>query len=121
MTKGSYVSQANAPGLTTEDVLYYHRTYGGGGSKYAEPLHETDYRNLPPAFVVTAEIDPLAGDGAEWVRRLKAAGISAHHRPEPLLVHAYLRARHMSEPARESFAAIVQAARSLANNGTLPV
>lgn len=121
VTKGSYISQARAPGLSTEDVLYYHRTYGGGGSKYAEPLHETDYSGLPPAFVVTAEIDPLADDGVEWVRRLLAAGVPAFHRPEPLLVHAYLRARHMSEPARLSFTAIVEAVRSLANKGTLPV
>lgn len=121
VTKGSYISQANAPNLTTADVLYYHDTYKGDGSRYAEPLRETDYHGLPPAFVTTAQIDPLADDGAEWVKRLTAAGIAAHHRPEPLLVHAYLRARHMSEPAKLSFAAIVEAARSLANNGTLAV
>jgi acetyl esterase len=120
MTKGSYVSQANAPGLTLKDVLYYRDVYKGGGSKYAEPLRETDYGRLPPAFVISAALDPLHDDGAEWVMRLQAAGIPARFRSEPLLVHAFLRARHMSAPARDAFTAIVEATRSLANSGTLP-
>ncbi len=120
MSKGSYVTQANAPNHTLKDVLYYRDTYKGGGSKFAEPLRETDYRGLPPAFVVTAGIDPLADDGAEWVKRLQAAGIPAQHRGEPLLVHAFLRARHMSEPAAHAFTAIVEAVRSLATTDALP-
>ena len=55
MTTGSYVSQANAPGLSTSDVQYYRDTYRGGGSKFAEPLRETDYRGLPPTFLVAAD------------------------------------------------------------------
>jgi acetyl esterase len=33
-------------------------------------------------------------------------------RREPELAHSYMRARHVSEPAREGFAAIVAAARA---------
>lgn len=120
MSKGSYVTEANAPGLTLKDVLYYRDVYKGGDSKYAEPLRETDYRGLPPTFVVSAAIDPLHDDGAEWVRRLQGAGVAATFRSEPLLVHAYLRARHMSDPARASFTAIVDAVHSLAAHGSLP-
>lgn len=120
MTRGSYVSQADAPGLTTADVQYYREVYRGGGSKYAEPLRETDYAGLPPAFLVAAVLDPLHDDCFEYASRLAAAGIAAEVRDEPLLVHAFLRARNMSVPARASFDAITAACASLAHDGQLP-
>ena len=120
MSRGSYVSRAEAPGLSTADVRYYRDVYRGDGSKFAEPLRETDYRGLPPAFLVAAGIDPLHDDCIDYAERLAAAGVPAIVRDEPLLVHAFLRARHMSLPARDSFRAIVEAAFALAYHGALP-
>ena len=113
-SKGSYITQANAPGLTTADVIYYRDTYKGAGHKYAEPLRETNYSNLPPAFIVAAGNDPLHDDGPEFAARMNAAGGQAKVREEPLLVHAYLRARHMSQPAAASFQAIIAAIKGFA-------
>ena len=120
MTRGSYVTQAHAPGLSTGDVVYYRDTYKGGGNKFSEPLRETDYHGLPPAFLVAACLDPLHDDCGTYATRLKAAGVAAQVRDEPRLVHAFLRARNMSEPARASFVAIVAAVHSLAYHGRLP-
>ncbi|MCA3553990.1 MAG: alpha/beta hydrolase [Aestuariivirga sp.] len=120
MSKGSYVSQANAPGLSTADVRYYRDTYRGGGSKFAEPLRETDYRGLAPAFLVAAALDPLHDDCFDYAAALRAAGVHADVREEPLLVHAFLRARSMSAPARAGFEAIALACASLAHRGRLP-
>lgn len=117
---GSYIEHAHAPGLTTADVDYYREVYIGSGghpdhhSKFASPLRETDYRGLPPAFIVAAEWDPLRDDAFVYAERLRNAGVPAAVRHEPLLVHAFLRARHMSAPAAHSFAAITAAAHSLA-------
>ena len=120
VTRGSYVSQANAPGLATKDVLYYRDVYNGGANKFAEPLRETNFNNLPPAFIVAAGLDPLCDDSESYADKLRDANIPVHVRHEPFLVHAFLRARHMSEPARKSFSAIVSAARQLAHHGNLP-
>ena len=120
MTRGSYVTQSHAPGLSTADVIYYRDTYKGGGHRYAEPLRETDYSGLPPAFLVAAALDPLHDDCNDYAERLRAAGIAAHVREEPLLVHAFIRARNMSAPARQSFDAITAACASLAHHGRLP-
>ena len=120
MTKGSYVSQSRAPGLSTADVQYYRDIYKGGGSKYAEPLREMDLFGLPPAFLVAAGLDPLHDDCLDYLARLQAAGVPAVVRDEPLLVHAFIRARNMSVPARASFNAIIEAAASLAHSGQLP-
>lgn len=114
MTTGSYITQAHAPGLTTKDVIYYRDTYQGSPHKYAEPLRETNYANLPPAFMVAAGLDPLHDDCMNYAAKLKAAGVEAEVRSEPLLIHAFLRARHMSQPAAQSFAAIIAAIRKFA-------
>jgi acetyl esterase len=123
--RGSYVEHANAPGLTTADTEYYRSIYIGPpddprhASKFAHPLLETDYRGLPPAFLVAAEWDPLRDDCFVYAERLRAAGVPASVRHEPLLVHAFLRARRMSKPAAAGFAAIVEAVRALAHRGVL--
>jgi acetyl esterase len=125
LSRGSYVEHAKAPGLATADVRYYKTVYVGPevhpnhSSKFAYPLKETDYRGLPPAFLIACEWDPLRDDCFDWRDRVVAAGGEAKVRHEPLLVHAFLRARHMSTPARASFAAIVAEARALAFTGRL--
>jgi acetyl esterase len=111
MSKGSYIAQAHAPGMTTADAVFYRETYAGYPHKYAGPLQETDFSNLPLAFIVAAGHDPLHDDATEYAAMLNAAGGRAELREEPLLVHAFLRARHMSVPAEKSFKAIVAAVK----------
>lgn len=72
---------------------------------------------FPPTFMVAAELDPLHDDCENYATKLRQAGVPGH---EPLLVHAFLRARHMSEPAAASFSAIVDAAHHLGHYGQLP-
>ncbi len=114
MSKGSYITEATAPGLTATDVFYYRDLYQGAGHKYAEPLRETNFSNLPPAFLVAAGHDPIHDDSTNYAAKLIAAGGNATMREEPLLVHAYLRARHMSQPAAASFQAIIAAIKGFA-------
>ncbi len=113
-TKGSYITQAEAPGLSTRDVLTYRTLYRGNGHKLSEPLLETNYAGLPPAFLVACANDPLHDDAYDYAARLKSAGVAAEVREEPDLVHAFLRARYMSQPAAESFKAIVAAVKAFA-------
>jgi acetyl esterase/lipase len=70
-----------------------------------------------PAFVVTADIDPLRDDGRTYVERLQADGVAAQYRNEAELVHGYLRARHISRRAAASFAAMGEALVQLASGG----
>jgi acetyl esterase len=70
--------------------------------------------------VIAAAHDPLHDDCFDYAARLTAAGVPAQVRDEPLLVHAFLRARTMSAPARAAFDAITAACASLAHRGVLP-
>jgi len=113
-TRGSFISQADAPGLSTRDVITYRNLYCGNDHKLAAPLRETNFAGLPPAFLVACAHDPLHDDCYDYAARLKAAGVQAEVREEPDLVHAFLRARYMSRPAGTSFKAIVAAVKAFA-------
>jgi acetyl esterase len=111
----SYREHADAPMLRAVDCERYRRAYSGGHGvpkallpEFA-PLTATTFAGLAPAFVVTADIDPLRDDGRIYAARLGEAGVAAEYRNEPQLVHGFLRARHRSRRAKESFNTIVAA------------
>ncbi|PYE81354.1 alpha/beta hydrolase [Pseudoroseicyclus aestuarii] len=108
----SYTQNAEAPLLRARDVTGYAATITGGdlalkrSEPEASPLRAGSFAGLPPALIVTADVDPLRDDGTAYHAALTEAGIRAQLRNEPQLVHGYLRARHGSARAAASFAAI---------------
>ncbi len=70
------------------------------------PAHAADLSGLPPAFIGTAEHDPLRDDGAYYAELLNAAGVPAEHSNEPTLAHGYV-----------SFALLIPAAAEATNRG----
>lgn len=118
--RGSYLTHANAPMLTREDILFYAKIRNPGGntplsgvSAYA--LHDSDFTGLPPTVIFSAECDPLADDGHDYAARITAAGGHAEWHLERGLVHGYLRARHSVPRAGASFHRIITAISTLGN------
>lgn len=105
----------DAPGFSRAEHDYYRRAYLGGAEStddpLAFPLLNRDFSDLPPAYVVVAEYDPLRDDGEVYSDRLNAAGISSELRLGRGLIHGFLRARHMSVPAGRAFDGICDAVR----------
>lgn len=121
---GSYLTHADAPMLTLEDVEFYVTIRHPGGVEpeadpTSSPLHDTDFTGLPPTVVLAAECDPLADDAAIYAARIIAAGGKALARTEAGLVHGYLRARYSDPQAQASFARIVAALQAL-SEGACP-
>jgi acetyl esterase len=118
MTKGSYVEHANAPHLTVADMQFYRTVRTGGAEppandpRYA-PLQDTDFSNLPPTVLVTAQCDPLASDGEIYRDALQRAGGKAVWFNEAGLVHACLRARSCSARAAQFFDRVVSGVAAL--------
>jgi acetyl esterase len=76
-------------------------------------LADTDFTNLPPTVLITAECDPLSSDGEAYRDRITDAGGRATWFEEAGLVHGYLRGRHTVGRARESFKRIVDTVAAL--------
>ncbi|GLE51971.1 alpha/beta hydrolase [Mycobacterium montefiorense] len=70
------------------------------------PANAADLSGLPPAFIGTAEHDPLRDDGARYAEMLNAAGVPAELSNEPTLVHGYA-----------SFAPVIPAAAAATERG----
>ncbi len=116
-SKGSYVTHAEAPMLTLRDLEFYKHIRTGGQDRSLDatlsPLADTDFANLPPTVLITAQCDPLSSDGGAYRDLIAAASGQAAWFEEPGLVHGYLRARHTVGRARTSFTRIVDAVATL--------
>ncbi|WP_087000883.1 alpha/beta hydrolase [Rhizobium sullae] len=115
LTAGSYVEMSEAPGLTTADVAYYREILQAPqDDPVAAPLKSASVDGLPPAFITGAAFDPLRDDARQYAARLAQNGVEVWFREEPQMVHAWLRARHMSDGARAGFLTVCEAVRRFA-------
>jgi len=109
-TRGSYLDHANAPMLTLEEVHFYLNVRVDGSPPTNDAsfaaLQDTHFTDLPNTLVLSAECDPLSDDGRVYCDAIKQAGGNARWRHEKGLVHGFLRARHSSARAKQSFKAI---------------
>lgn len=76
-------------GLTPEAREWYRSAFVPDGSDAEElaPLRSRSYADLPPAVVITAELDPLRESAEEYAARLAGAGV-------PVVCTRYLGAVH---------------------------
>jgi acetyl esterase len=117
---GSYIEHAHAPMLTRDEILFYmdiRRPSGaaepaGKDPSYA-PLQDSDFSQLPPTVLISADCDPVRDDSRDYRDQIVAAGGMAWWINEPGLVHGYLRARHSVTRARDSFERISAAVEAL--------
>jgi acetyl esterase len=74
----SYEENADGYGLTRDTMRWFWDHYlshpDEAENPYAAPLRAGDFSDLPPAFVVTAEYDPLRDEGEDYAGQLHAAG-----------------------------------------------
>lgn len=114
----SAIEHAEAPMLTREELLFY-RTIRTGGEEPPEndptfaPLNDTDFADLPPTVIFTADCDPLRDDGRRYRDKLAEAEVPVEWINEEGLVHGYLRARSTVTRAHESFERISLAIEAL--------
>lgn len=90
----SYLENATGYGLTRAGMLWFWQHYINGpddyANPYAAPLRAKDLSNLPPAFIVAAQYDPLREDAIAYANALRAAGNPVELRVYDGMIHSYL-------------------------------
>jgi len=114
LTSGTFIEHANAPMLSTKETMFYKKMRSGGCEAlllepHCSPLNDTDFSGLPPTVIVSAQCDPLSGDGKAYHDKITSAGGKSLYYNETGLIHGFLRARHSVKRAKESFSRIVKA------------
>nr|WP_325250584.1 alpha/beta hydrolase [Amylibacter sp.] len=116
---GSFLTHANAPMLTRDEILFYEGVRYNGpkpqNDPTAVPLQDTDFTNLPPTVLISAECDPITDGCRDYRDAILAAAGQAVWFNETGLVHGYLRGRTTVKRARDSFDRIIFALNALKN------
>lgn len=90
MNNASYKKNANAKPLNKAMMGWFFKHYGADPkSPYALPLKATSLKGLPPATVITAEIDPLMTEGKAYADRLKKEGVAVNYRHYTGVTHEF--------------------------------
>ncbi len=108
----SYVENADAVGLTTASMKFFLENYLQKPADWADALARPilcemeELRHLPPAFIHTAEFDPIRDDGRQYAALLASAGCDVTYREVPGMIHGFYRLRLASEAAAGEFATV---------------
>lgn len=78
---------------------------------WCAPLRAGDLSGLPPAYVATAEHDPLRDEGLAYAERLAEAGCTVEHRCFEGLAHGFSNVSDFLPAAKEANDAIFAATR----------
>jgi acetyl esterase len=102
--RASYRENAEGFLLTTKAMEWFWGHYVPEPARrreaYAAPLRAQDVSGLPPAFVLTAEYDPLRDEGEAYAERLRQAGVPTRLQRYAGAIHGFFAMGLLSAVAR---------------------
>lgn len=114
MNTPSYREHANAKPLNAKMMTWFWNHYleneSQGSEPYASPIMAESLRGLPPAIVITAELDPLRDEGEAYARRLAEEGVSVEMTRYDGVTHEFFGLAGVVDKATE---AVGEAAKGL--------
>ncbi|HUQ73267.1 MAG TPA: alpha/beta hydrolase [Burkholderiales bacterium] len=129
----SYEQNENAKPLGKDAMEWFFEQYlsseKDGDNPLISLLHAKDLRGLPPATVITAEIDPLRSEGEQYAQMLRKAGVKVDYANYPGVTHEFFgmgavlpdakrAVKQAADGLKRSFAAARAPGKSAAAGGT---
>ncbi len=94
MSYPSHAAFGDGYRLTRTSILWFINGYLRDGNDMhdfrASPLLAEDHSRLPPAFIMTAEFDPLVDEGEAYARKLEKAGVAVKYHCYDGMVHGFI-------------------------------
>ena len=108
MSMPSIDENADGPLLTKAAMHWFVNHYLNGEwdrtDPLASPLLASNLRGLPPAFIITAECDPLRDEGEAYGQRLQEAGVRAEVQRYDGMPHGFFSFGAALDGGRRAFA-----------------
>jgi acetyl esterase len=93
--------------LTKKAIVWFQKQYTPRAEDHClpdvSPCYESDFTDLPPAFILTAELDPLIDDGYRYFHQLKAGGTPCHYHEYKGLIHGFINIPMIAPEAMSAF------------------
>ena len=104
----SYKENADGYLLTRDMMQWFWQQYltsdEDGKNAYASPMQAREVRRAAPAFVMTAEFDPLRDEGEAYGERLKKEGVSVECKRYDGAIHGFFSFGHIMDQGKEAVA-----------------
>jgi acetyl esterase len=102
----SYQQHADAKPLNRAMMKWFwgHYLYGTdcADNPYLTPLHADNLSHLPPATIITADIDPLRSDGEHYAEKLRAGGVTVNYKNYLGVTHEFFGMTAVLPEARDA-------------------
>lgn len=107
METESYKAYGSGLVLTAADMGWFYDHYLQGdkakrADKLVSPLRARELKDLPPAFIMTAEYDVLRDEAETYGKRLGAAGVKVWIKRYQGVTHGFVRMQNMLDTARHA-------------------
>jgi len=117
----SYLKHANAPFLDRDSMIWIWNTYLENNLNTRDPLvapaFEKNYEGLPPALIISAELDPLAHEGKTLAKRFIEENVLCMYFECKGLIHGFIRCRDESAQAAQEFKRLTRSLSLFMNLG----
>jgi acetyl esterase len=112
LSSASLVENGFIPPFTLIDCVLAWQTYltrnEDRRDPYISPLQAQNLTGLPPALVITGELDILADEGEAYANRLREAGVRAEHEEFEGMIHGFFQWAGTVAAARLAMNRVVQ-------------
>src|SRR5712692_5843579 len=121
----SYLDNAEGYNLTRGAMRFYWRLYlrdeSDADDQRASPMRARHFANLPPAFVITAEFDPLRDEGRAYAERLREGGAPTLYRDYAGMIHGFVTSAGVLDQGKQAMRDATAALRVAFSGATAAV